>query len=470
MTVTVTYDSANSRVAISATALAAADVATIERSVDGVRWTTVRGATALPVAAGVLATHYDYEWYPNASNTYRVRGISTAAITFVAAGASSTGSSGSRTPGLPAGMAIGDKALILASTRNSGTGTVDTPTNWELLGSSGNFALLGREYDGVWTMPTVTYTGGAANEDTIAQSAAWRNIALTPVTWQPQLNSSAQNIAYPALNVPGDDHLALIAGWKQDDFTSVATLGLTGAAEIGESSTTAGNDASQVWDYQIQDDEADIAAGSFVVTGGASAISRAITAAFEHAPFLNEQTASVTPTLTTVQLKSPQRPFLNTVISLGGKDFDIETPGRGSANDVLDNSLPPAVTQLAGSDRYTLLVRTATDEEGQRLKYMIASGDVVFLHAPTGKTVPANGVYLLLDSSRCKLLRANGVRRHWSLQVKEVRAPGPDVAYALSTWATVLALYATWADLLAANATWADVLSLLADPSEVIVA
>lgn len=470
MTVTVTYDATLSRVAISATALAAADVATIERSTDGVRWTTVRGAVSLPVAAGVLATHYDYEWKPNVSNTYRVRGISTAPISFVAAGASSTGSSGSRTPGLPAGMAIGDKVLIHASTRNSGTGTVDTPANWSLLASSGNVALLGREYDGVWSMPTVTYTAGSANEDTIAQSAAWRNMTLTPATWTSQLNGSAQNIAYPALNVPGDDHLALIAGWKQDDFTGVATLALTGAAEIGESSTAAGNDASQVWDYVIQTAEADVVAGSFTITGGAAANSRAIVAAFAHAPYLNEQTGAVTPTLTTVWLKSPQRPFLNMAISLGGRDFDSDMPGRGSAYEVLDRSLPIGAAQLAGSDRYSLLIRTLTDEEGQQLKFLLASGDVLFLHAPEGKTVPAGGVYLLVDGARPKLLRPNGEKRHWTLQVREVQPPGPDVAYALSTWATVLASYGTLSALLAANATWADLLSLLAEPSEVIVA
>ena len=54
-----------------------------------------------------------------------------------------------------------------------------------------------------------------------------------------------------------------------------------------------------------------------VVTGGASAISRGLVVAFAHADYLNQQTASITPTLGTdcgdsaIWLKSIARPFLN---------------------------------------------------------------------------------------------------------------------------------------------------------------
>jgi hypothetical protein len=198
------------------------------------------------------------------------------APTFVGVGTASSGSSGSRTPGLPAGAVSGDLVLIFASTRNSGTGTVDTPANWTSLLAFGNCRLMGRIYDGLWAMPTVTFTGGAVNEDTIAQSLALRgmcpDLSKIVISSQTALNGSVQDIAYPTLPVRQNTCIVLFLGWKQDDYTSVATV--SGATEAQEASSTAGNDASQVWDYVIQSTQADIPVGAFTVTGGAAAISR----------------------------------------------------------------------------------------------------------------------------------------------------------------------------------------------------
>lgn len=231
----------------------------------------------------------------------RLRVTAMAAVTvptFVAAGTASTGSSGSRTPGMPAGVVSGDLILIFASTRNSGTGTVDTPSGWAELLDMGNASLLGRIYDGVWTMPTVTFTGGAANEDTIAQSCALRNMCVdldrVVHSWATQLNASAQNIATPLLGVRRDNCVVLYLGWKQDDYTNVNPI--SGATEIGEASTAAGNDASQVWDYVIQTTKAGIDETSFTVTGGAAAISRGAVVALVG----GTQTATVTRSINTV--------------------------------------------------------------------------------------------------------------------------------------------------------------------------
>lgn len=198
------------------------------------------------------------------------------APTFVAAGTASTGANGPRTPGAPAGIAAGDLVLIFASTRNSGTGTVDTPANWRSLLEFGNCKLLGRIYDGVWSMPTVTYTGGAVNEDTIAQSCAFRgmgyDLSKIVVNSASRLNGSAQDIAAPNMTVRQDQCVILALGWKQDDYTSVAAI--SGYTEIQEASSIAGNDASQIWDYLIQTTQTDQDPKSFTVTGGAAAISR----------------------------------------------------------------------------------------------------------------------------------------------------------------------------------------------------
>jgi hypothetical protein len=66
--------------------------------------------------------------------------------------------------------------------------------------------------------------------------------------------------------------LLIWAGWKADDWTSVATLG--GITEISEATSVAGNDAGIVWDYNTSAGVPTVVGGSFVVTGGTSQISR----------------------------------------------------------------------------------------------------------------------------------------------------------------------------------------------------
>jgi hypothetical protein len=86
-------------------------------------------------------------------------------------------------------------------------------------------ALLGH-YAGVGDVaPTITFTGGASGDTTLAQVIALRDCEADPaslvIASATQLNASAQNIAVPALTV-GEGGIVLIAGWKQDDWTSVA--------------------------------------------------------------------------------------------------------------------------------------------------------------------------------------------------------------------------------------------------------
>lgn len=50
--------------------------AAVERSVDGVRWTTVRGGESVPVDNNLAAAIDDYEFVPDVANTYRFRILS----------------------------------------------------------------------------------------------------------------------------------------------------------------------------------------------------------------------------------------------------------------------------------------------------------------------------------------------------------------------------------------------------------
>ena len=68
--------------------------------------------------------------------------------------------------------------------------------------------------------------------------------------------------------------LIVYYGWKQDDYTSVATI--AGATSLMENDSTLGSDAGQVVQAVAQSAAANIAAGSMVVTGGGAAISRGV--------------------------------------------------------------------------------------------------------------------------------------------------------------------------------------------------
>jgi hypothetical protein len=447
---------------------AGADVAVFERSTNQLQWTVVRGGAAVPIVAGAAAVD-DYEFSPDVPNFYRVSAVDTGPITFVGAGAASVSANaaGNATvsPTLPA-HGPGDTLLVLASIRNSGTGTVNVPADWISLAESGNVRLLGRRAPSSGTAaPVVGFTGGVANASLIGQSAVLRNAELLPVVAVPQLNASAQNVAYPALNVPADGHAVIVAGWKQDDWTGVAAL--AGMTEIQEAVETGGDDAGQVWDYQIQGAAANVLAGALVVTGGAAAISRAIVAAFAPAAYLTQQTASITPSLGgMVWFKSLARPFLNRAAIV--KDFsEITRPARAGVFEVVGRSLPVAVSDVRGSRRWNLEVLTQTAAEAADFDLLLASGDPLFIQPPADSDVPG-GYVTVGDTSQSRPAR-KAVRRIFSLPCTEVVPPGPAVVGATVTWQAIINGFATWADVLAAFPTWADVLEYVADPEDVIV-
>lgn len=277
-------------------------------------WELDTGGSSLVVAASSVATSLkvDTSLGPGWSTTdepylwniageiMRVTALSYDTPAFIAVGTIANGNNASVTPALPAGITadVGQTLWILASIRNSGTGTVDLPTGWTSIVNFGNVRLMARYYVNGVTAPLVTFTGGAANADTQARMFAFSGLSLqmgsgtktTPAA-ATQLNSSAQDMAYPALDV-WRFGVKFWGGWKQDDWTSVATLGVADA-EVIDNATTTGDDSGIVLDYDIFSSvPAHVVAGSFVVTGGASAISRTFVVAMR-----SLQTATVTRSL-----------------------------------------------------------------------------------------------------------------------------------------------------------------------------
>lgn len=200
-------------------------------------------------------------------------------ISFVSAGTAAHASNATVVPGLPSGHALGDLLVVLSATRSSGLGVPTAPTGYvPLLPVIGNVGLFGKVRGASESAPTCGFSGGGANMSFSAQMICLRGRFGDPtqvlVGGSSTLNASAQDIAYPAAHIGMHGCLILHIGWKQDDWTSVATL--SGATEIGDLPTALGDDQGLVWDYRIQTTASDLPSGSFTVTGGASAVSRGI--------------------------------------------------------------------------------------------------------------------------------------------------------------------------------------------------
>lgn len=215
------------------------------------------------------------------------------AITYVGVGAASTGNGTALTPALPASTAAGDFLVSVYAVR--GNVTITTPSGWTALTGSpfshssvNNIKLgvawkiaVGGDSDPAWTAGSLV-----AGFTTIAQCSAFRGVSGTPIGTVGSVFSggSAQDIG-PITGIALTSGQGCIAvATKMDDWTSVATL--TDATftpvEIGEPSSTLGNDAGMVWDYIIAGTSATVGNATFTVTGGAA--SNAIGLMFSFAP------------------------------------------------------------------------------------------------------------------------------------------------------------------------------------------
>jgi hypothetical protein len=171
-----------------------------------------------------------------------------------------------------------------------------------------------------------------------------------------------------------------------------------------------------------------------------------------------------------VWLKVVARPFLNRTITVAGRG-EVGRPARGGVFNVVGRSFGIAVSDFRSSRQYVLEVLTETPAEEDALALLLASGEPVYLQAPSTQTkIPGGeGTYWNVgDTTEVPTGRISD-RRIFALPLKEVAPPGADVVGAAGTWQSVVSEYATWADVIAAHTTWADLLELVGDPTEVIV-
>lgn len=205
-------------------------------------------------------------------------------ISYVGIGAIAAGNNAALTPAFPSGLVDGDLLIAVAAIRNSGTGTCDTPSDWTELVDFGNVSVFAWHYNAAQgdTSVPLFFSGGVANATTLGQVFAFRgveqNIADVLDGSATQLNGAAQNIAVPGLVGSTDEVTSVVIGWKQDDWTSVATLSGQLFTEISDNPSALGDDAGLEIQYRIGgfSGAKTVSATSLTVTGGAAAISRAI--------------------------------------------------------------------------------------------------------------------------------------------------------------------------------------------------
>lgn len=468
MTVSATYLSDLSRVRVEFSGYSSdADYAVVERSVDGgIHWTTVRGGDAAPLTAG--AGHVDDYYFGNGVlNTYRVTAIDSAPQAWIGSGGPVTANNGTVTPSSNAGTAVGDLVLLLATIRNSGTGTPNQPAGWSTLIDLGNAKLFGRYATLAGSQSqAVTFTGGVANADTTGQMTSFRNTSITP-TGTPVLltNASQQNLPWPGA-APGVAGSMLVGlGWKQDDWSSAPTTGAW-TAELGQVAATAGDDAAHVWWYQPRTDLTPKAAGFWTVTGGAAAISKSALVFFPPRPFTNQETTTVTPTESRIVIKNVGRPSLNFYPEIT-RVSPIKRRSRTGTFDVLGRTLPVVVTDKQGSREFELAIDVDGFDSISDADLRLSSGEPLYIQMPPGDYfVPT--CFITLGDILLEQDAVGSESMSYVLPMVEVAEPAATVYGDTYIWADVINDYASWTATLAGATTWSNLIDKVGS-AEVIV-
>jgi hypothetical protein len=261
------------------------------RSVLGTAMTTGSTTMDVLVSDGCNWTHADGNYSVTVGGeemtVTAIGATTTPTPALVASGTKAEGNAAPVSVPLPVGATTaGNLLLLLASVRD--TNAVDTDMyltgasalGWQRIFDGLNMSLFAKVHTGSESAVTLNYIAGIAGDTIIAQMASfsgkWGDPRSQLVAAVQQVNGSDQNIGYPAVRIPLSGTLVLWLGWKADDWTSVAPV----VTEIAEATSTLGNDAGIVWDYDVAVSATSLAGGSFVVTGGTSQISRGAAVAF----------------------------------------------------------------------------------------------------------------------------------------------------------------------------------------------
>lgn len=177
-------------------------------------------------------------------------------------------------------------------------------------------------------------------------------------------------------------------------------------------------------------------------------------------------TTSITQALPDPWLKSVQRPFLNQQFYPADAS-DVVHTNRSQVFPIVGRSVGVAVTDVSSGLNYELTIATTIRGDADDLRYLVKSGDILFLHVPDD--FPAPGGYYTVGDVKEARQNLPWERRWFTLPLTQVAQPGPEVIGTTYTIASMLAEYATVTAVIADNATIADLLQRVGAPSEILV-
>ncbi|NBH01933.1 hypothetical protein [Amycolatopsis sp. SID8362] len=450
MTTTTTYLDDLGRVRVAFSGLSAdADYALVERSTDGITWTTVRGGDKVGLTAGAGKLD-DYEFAAGVANTYRVTAVDSAAVQPNGAWAFVTANNATLNPPLPTGVVTGAMMLLFVTHANTAA-TITTPTGWTLLaGGAGHMAVFYRVMAPGVTAPSVAFSGGAAGDSCSAHIRAWTN-ADAPVHAALQTNASAQDVAYPGATLAQDGIAWVVHEWKKSSASGASAPSLFGDQAGGSNTAGANAETNLTWRTDATVNIRTVTAGTSVYAGGSAAVSKARLLRMTRRVNVGVETSVITPVLDSVWIKNVRRPSLNRKVTVSGIS-EVSRPARVAIIDVIGRTYPIAINDVRGSQHFTLTVTTPSLAAAADFDNALLTGHAVFIQAPTVLcAIPT--VYATIGDTAQRKTSARGVRRYFDLPVTEVAAPASTVYSDTFTIADVVATYATIADVVAAVPT-----------------
>jgi hypothetical protein len=242
---------------------------------------------------------------------------------------------------------------------------------------------------------------------------------------------------------------------------SARGLPLTGIRAVVESR----KENRSAW-RQVRGGKVGLSGGAFVRTvddyefaaGQANTYRIRVLSTPENVPDVVISTATVTlPAISPgVWLKFIVQPALNQQVQLIDWS-EIARPTRVTLYDVVGRTDPVAVTDVHGSRRVTVTLRTTGNDEAERLDDALSQGRPLFLHVPATLALPS--LYAVAgDYSASRPSKTTSVR-YWQVALIEVSPPPSSAVPPPTTWQNVLDSYASWQDVIDAFPTWQDVVS-----------
>ena len=483
MTLSLAYNDDLGRVQITASGLPDIGAVRVERSVNGLLWTTVRGASALTVEDGSASVD-DYEFVADQENHYRVVSDT--------AGLNLPGTLGSyaATPDDPALRITGDVVLTAFARLDQWSGApgnqilvsrydaMNDQRSYQMVVQADGRLRLNYSTNGVTVLTALSHIAINAPDEAPLAVRAWLDVDLSDTgttrrvifltsptgemgTWE-QLGTVVDTAGVVSLH---EGTAPLHVGSASDGASPVA--GRVFWAHVWDGGLSSGDLAvgTTVADPVFTDQPTDTTSFTdtvdnlWTVEGDARIIGGTI------------YSGSITPSLSgKAWLKSIKHPFLNRPIHrvLAGGGQDIGRAWRGGIHEVQGRSAPIAVTDIRSSREFTLTVQVPDEQAAAEMDLILASGDVFFIQVPPELAPHMAGGYVRIGATSQHRV-ADTIMWRFTLPCKVVAPPGPGVIGAPLTWGTVFNLYGSYEAMWAANPTWADLLSTVGSPDDLVV-